>query len=81
VRVAIRSGKAAHGLLVPVAAILRDDDNLPFVYVAQTDGSFARRHVTLGYRDGDRSVVTSGLHAGDRVVVDGGIFVRFMQDQ
>jgi cobalt-zinc-cadmium efflux system membrane fusion protein len=81
VRVAIRSGKTTHGLLVPVAAVLRDDDNLPFVYVAQADGSFARRHVTLGYRDGDRYVIAAGLRAGDRVVVDGGIFVRFMQDQ
>jgi cobalt-zinc-cadmium efflux system membrane fusion protein len=30
------------GLLVPVSAILRDDVNLPFVYVVQPDGSFAR---------------------------------------
>ncbi len=38
--------------MVPVSAVLRDDENLPFVYLALPDGSFARRHVTLGYRDG-----------------------------
>ena len=61
--------------------MLRDDENLPFVYVAQRDGSFARRHVTLGDRVGDRYEITDGLHAGDQIVVDGGLFVQFMQNQ
>ena len=54
VRVRIQARQESTGLLVPVSAILRDDENLPFVYVAQPDGSFARRHVTLGYRTGDQ---------------------------
>ena len=66
---------------MPVSAVLRDDENLPFVYVAQPDGSFARRHVTLGYAHGDRYQITDGLRAGDRIVVDGGLFVQFMQNQ
>jgi cobalt-zinc-cadmium efflux system membrane fusion protein len=77
----IRSRQADRGLLVPVAAILRDDENLPFVYVAQHDGSFARRRVTLGYRAGDRYQVSDGLQAGEQVVADGGLFVQFMQSQ
>jgi cobalt-zinc-cadmium efflux system membrane fusion protein len=81
VRVLIHSQHEESGLLVPVAAILRDDENLPFVYLEQSDGSFARRHVTLGYRDGDRYEIPSGLKAGEKVVVDGGIFVRFIQSQ
>lgn len=81
VGVHIRSADAYTGLLVPVAAVLRDDENLPFVYVVQPDGSYARRHVTLGYRDGDRIVIAQGLHVGDKIVVDGGIFLRFIQTQ
>ena len=69
------------GLLVPVSAILRDDENLPFVYVAQADGGFARTHVTPGYRDGDRSLVNDGLHAGDKIVAQGAIFLRFIESQ
>ena len=42
VRVLIQARQESTGLLVPVSAILRDDENLPFVYVAQSDGSFAR---------------------------------------
>ena len=81
VRVRIRARQQGSGLLVPVAAVLRDDENLPFVYVAQPGGAFARRHVTLGDRTGDQYQIPEGLKAGDRVVVDGGIFVQFMQSQ
>ncbi|HUD82333.1 MAG TPA: efflux RND transporter periplasmic adaptor subunit, partial [Candidatus Saccharimonadales bacterium] len=60
VRVRIQSRHESPGLLVPVSAVLRDDENLPFVYVAQPDGSFARRHVTLGYRTGDQYDIPDG---------------------
>ncbi len=81
VRVLIHSGQESSGLLVPVSAVLRDDENLPFVYVSQPNGGFARSHVTLGYRDNDRYEITEGLHAGDQIIVDGGLFVQFMQSQ
>jgi cobalt-zinc-cadmium efflux system membrane fusion protein len=81
VRVRIQSRQESTGLLVPVSAILRDDVNLPFVYVVQPDGSFARRHVTLGYRTGDQYDIPDGLRAGDQIVVDGAIFIQFMQNQ
>jgi membrane fusion protein, heavy metal efflux system len=80
-RVLIQARQESSGLLVPVSAVLRDDENLPFVYVAQPDGSFARQHVTLGYRAGDQYEIGAGLQDGDRIVVEGGIFVQFMQNQ
>jgi cobalt-zinc-cadmium efflux system membrane fusion protein len=81
VRVRLQSRDESTGILAPISAILRDDENLPFVYVLQRDGSFARRHVTLGGRVGDSYDIPAGLQAGDRIVVDGAIFVQFMQDQ
>jgi cobalt-zinc-cadmium efflux system membrane fusion protein len=81
VRVDIAARQATQGLLAPVAAVLRDDDNLPFVYVEDEDGSFARQHVTLGERSGNRYLIPAGLHPGERVVSDGGLFLRFMQSQ
>jgi len=81
VDVKIQSREEAKGLLVPVSALLRDDENLPFVYVVQHDGSFARRSVTVGHRIGDQFDIPAGLQAGEQVVVDGGIFVQFMQNQ
>jgi membrane fusion protein, heavy metal efflux system len=81
VDVSIESGRVSTGLLVPVSSVLRDDENLPFVYIALPNGSFARRHVTLGYRDNQNYDVTSGLASGDRIVADGAIFLQFMQSQ
>jgi cobalt-zinc-cadmium efflux system membrane fusion protein len=81
VRVLIHSHDESSGLLIPISALLRDDENLPFVYVAQSDGSFARRHITLGSRVSDQYEVPTGLRAGDQIVVSGGLFVQFMQSQ
>jgi len=81
VDVSIESGRVSTGLLVPVPAVLRDDENLPFVYLALPDGSFARRHVTLGYRDTQNYDVTSGLESGDKVVSNGALFLQFTQSQ
>jgi membrane fusion protein, heavy metal efflux system len=81
VRVLIRARQESTGLLVPVSSLLRDDENLPFVYLVQSDGSFARQHVTVSYRTGDQYDIADGLKAGDEIVVDGGIFLQFMQNQ
>ncbi len=81
VTVHIHSQKQSSGILVPVSAMLRDDENLPFVYVVESDNSFARRAVTLGSRVDDQYNIPTGLKPGDRIVVDGGIFVQFMQNQ
>ncbi len=81
VRVQIHSHQERTGLLVPISAILHDDENLPFVYVAQPDGSFARRQVAMGSRVADDYEITDGLNAGDQIVVEGGIFLQFMQNQ
>jgi len=81
VGVRIRDRQQSQGLLVPVSAVLRDDENLPFVYVTQSDGGFARQRVTLGPRTGDQYVISEGLRAGQQIVVDGALFVQFMQNQ
>ena len=81
VQVHIRDRQESNALLVPISAILRDDENLPFVYIVQPDGSFARQRVVLGYRSGDQYDITGGLRPGQQVVVDGAIFVQFMQNQ
>ncbi len=81
VRVRIRSRQAVRGLLIPVSAVLRDSENLPFVYVLAADGSFARQAVRLGGRDAGRYRIESGLHAGERVVTDGALFLQFIQNQ
>lgn len=76
VRVEIQARRASSGLLVPVSAVLRDDENLPFVFVAGAGGTFARRRVQIGSREGDRQEITSGLAAGETLVAEGGLFLQ-----
>lgn len=81
VQVRIQSRQQYTGLLLPVSAVLRNDENLPYVYVLAAAGSYARRSVTLGTRVGDRYLIQQGLHTGDKVVVDGSIFLNFIETQ
>jgi cobalt-zinc-cadmium efflux system membrane fusion protein len=81
VRAVVHSTQTHSGLLVPAAAVLRDDDNLPFVFIAAADGGFVRRRVTLGYRVNDRYEILTGLAAGDKVVGDGALFIQFAENQ
>ncbi len=64
-------------LAVPVAAVLYDDQNLPFVYVQVEPGKFAQRLVTLGAHQGDQVEVVSGIKAGDQIVSEGSVFLQF----
>jgi cobalt-zinc-cadmium efflux system membrane fusion protein len=81
VHVTLHAKQESTGLLVPVSSVLADDENLPFVYQVQPDGTYARAHVTLGNRIGDQYEIAEGLKGGEQIVVDGGIFVQFIQNQ
>jgi cobalt-zinc-cadmium efflux system membrane fusion protein len=70
-----RSGRSL--LVVPTSAILRTDDNLPFVYVQAEAGRFGRRMVTLGGQQGDETEIVTGLQEGEKVVTDGAVFLQF----
>lgn len=81
VRVSIRSRRSRSGLLVPVSAVLRDAQNLPFVFVAGPGGAFVRRPVQLGGHVDARLEITGGLAAGDTVITQGGLFLQFAENQ
>lgn len=63
--------------VVPTAAVLYDDQNLPFVYVQMARGRFAQRTVTLGGQQDNTTEITGGLAEGDIVVAEGGVFLQF----
>lgn len=81
VRVRIGSAHEHRGVLVSSASVLRDEQNLPFVFVVAGNNGYARRAITLGARVGDKYEVTSGLAAGDQVVSDGALFLQFLESQ
>ncbi len=81
VNVAIHSSQARQGILVPVSAVERDEDNRPFVFVGLGGGKFQRRTVTLGHRVDEHYEITEGLASGDRVVSEGELFLQFALTQ
>jgi membrane fusion protein, heavy metal efflux system len=81
VRVAIHATHEHTGLLVPTSAVLRDEENLPFVYVGAPNGGFDRRRITLGSRVGEQYEVRSGIMPGDKVVAEGALFLQFAESQ
>jgi len=73
----VAAGSIEKAIAVPDAAILRDDENQPFVYVERGTNQFGRRPVEIGQSQNGETQVTSGLAAGDRVVGDGSLFLEF----
>ncbi len=56
---------------VPQDAILQAGDKA-YVLVEQQPGSFVRREVSPGRREGERRIILQGLAAGDRVAAEAG---------
>jgi membrane fusion protein, heavy metal efflux system len=73
----VRAGTIPNAIMVPDAAVLRDTENMPYVYIQTGNNRFARRMVTLGESRGGRTQITAGLQAGDKIVGDGSLFLQF----
>jgi RND family efflux transporter MFP subunit len=73
----VQAGAAAATPAVPDAAVLRDTENLPYVYLQTGDRQFARRSITVGDGQDGQTAVLTGLQAGDKIVSDGSLFLQF----
>jgi cobalt-zinc-cadmium efflux system membrane fusion protein len=73
----VRAGVVPNALLVPDAAVLRDAQNMPYVYLQTGNNQFARRMVTVGENHAGRTQILTGLQAGDKIVGDGSLFLQF----
>ena len=73
----LEAGVIHDALTVPDAAVLRDSENIPFVYVESGANQFARRLVKIGDSQNGRTQITDGLKEGEQVVGDGSLFLQF----
>jgi len=73
----VTAGKIRNAIAVPDAAVLRDDENQPFVYIETSPNTFGRRPVDIGESEGGRTQILKGLSAGDNVVGNGSLFLQF----
>jgi cobalt-zinc-cadmium efflux system membrane fusion protein len=73
----VDAGMIPKALSIPDAAVLRDAQNMPYVYVQTNGNQFSRRAVTLGENRDGRTLITSGLQPGEHLVGDGALFLQF----
>jgi cobalt-zinc-cadmium efflux system membrane fusion protein len=73
----VNAGRISNTIVLPDAAILRDNENQPFVYAEASQNQFGRRPVTVGESVNGQTEITSGLKQGDRVVGNGSLFLQF----
>ena len=73
----LQAGVIRDALTVPDAAVLRDTENMPFVYAQSGANQFARRLVKIGDSQDGRTQITDGLKEGERMVGDGSLFLQF----
>lgn len=75
--VTVTAGKVANAIAVPNSAVLHNDNNQPFVYVAIGANQFGRRDVETGQSEDGLIQILKGIAPGDKVVGDGSLFLQF----
>jgi membrane fusion protein, heavy metal efflux system len=73
----VQAGTIPKALFVPNSSVLRDDQNMPYIYLQNGERQFARRDVTLGESQDGKIQILTGLQANDHVVGDGSLFLQF----
>jgi membrane fusion protein, heavy metal efflux system len=75
--VTVTAGSIRNAIAVPDAAILRDDENQPFVYVTSGSNQFGRRQIEIGESQNQKTQILRGLTPGEKIVGDGSLFLQF----
>jgi cobalt-zinc-cadmium efflux system membrane fusion protein len=73
----VSAGTISNAIALPDAAVLRDNENQPFVYAEVSQNQFGRRSVTVGESLDGQTEITSGLKPGDSVIGNGSLFLQF----
>lgn len=69
------TGERDNVISLPQTAIT-EEQGVFYVYIQEDAHSYAKREVTLGATDGERTEIVTGLKGGEKVVVQGAINVK-----
>lgn len=69
--ITIHTGKQINAVTVPAEAVIRDADDLTYVFVVNEAHKAIRKRIATGGLSASEVLVTQGLQAGDKVVVQG----------
>jgi len=67
----IATGKTADVLTIPVEAVVRDADDITYVFVVNAQNKAIRKRIATGGLSATGVIITNGLQSGDKVVVAG----------
>jgi len=68
----VYTGSNQQNIVIPAASIVRDADDLTYVFVASQNKTAVRRRITAsGVTTNNEVIVQSGLKSGDRLIVNG----------
>lgn len=67
----IATGQQVGAITIPAKAVVRDADDITYVFVTTKDNKVIRKRVTPGGFSGNDIVIKEGLSAGEQVVVAG----------
>ena len=73
----VTAATVANAITVPVASVLRNTENQPYLYVQTGSNQFGRRMVDVGETQDGRVEILSGLSVGEKIVADGSLFLQF----
>jgi len=67
----IATGRQVEAITIPATAVLRDADDITYVYVTNDQKKVVRKRITASGVQGNDVVITEGLQRGDHVVIAG----------
>jgi len=70
-KIDIVTGRTVSAITVPAEAVVRDADDIPYVFVVNNASRVTRKRVATGGLLANELVITNGLQTGDNVVVQG----------
>ncbi|MFG4002071.1 hypothetical protein B4N84_07630 [Flavobacterium sp. IR1] len=70
--ISINSGQIQNTIIIPAQALVRDPDNINYVYIAKEGNTAFKKRVNISKITGTNDVVVKeGLQAGDKIIVKG----------
>ncbi|MGY0037342.1 efflux RND transporter periplasmic adaptor subunit [Pedobacter sp. NJ-S-72] len=68
----IKTGRKRNTILIPAQSIVRDPDNITYVFIAKDNNTAIRRRITTSAITGmNEVIVISGISSGDQLIISG----------